>query len=283
MVKGRVDQEATALRVVLNQINDDGQVPKSEGEWKSDGVLKRYRQLWSQLHILEGVLYRVRKDVGDTEESVLVVPASCREDILRMSHDDPCSGHMGISRTLQRIKNKYYWPGWSQDVEKWVQACDKCSQRKMAVTATRAPLQNIEVSRPMQLWEIDILGPLPMTRNSNRYILVMTDNFTKWVKAVPIPDQRAETVARSFLKEVISNHGVPEYILSDQGRNFESDVMRKVLDMMGAKKIRTSAYHPQCDGQVERWNRTVCDILAAYVNEHHTDWEDYLPLAVLAY
>ena len=130
---------------------------------------------------------------------------------------------------------------------------------------------------------MDVLGPLPMTARGNQYILVMSDHFTKWVEAVPMPNQRAETVAKAFVDEVVTRHGVPTKLLTDQGRNFEADRMKQVLSLLGVQKLRTSPYLPQTDGQVERMNRTLKGILMAYVNKDQNDWDDHLPLALFAY
>ena len=132
-------------------------------------------------------------------------------------------------------------------------------------------MQSIKVGHPMELWAMDIVGTLPVTAQGNQYILVMSDHYTKWVDATPIPNQRAETVAQEFVKEVISQHGVLEKILTNQGRNFESDLMKKVFEVMGIEKLRTSAYHPQTDGQVERFNRTLKALLTSFVNDRHND------------
>ncbi|CAB3992476.1 Retrovirus-related Pol poly from transposon [Paramuricea clavata] len=111
----------------------------------------------------------------------------------------------------------------------------------------------------------------------------MSDHFSKWLEAVPLPNQRAEKVARAFVDEVIARHGVPTKLITDQGRNFEADFMKKVFEILGVKKLRTSPYHHQTDGQVERLNRTLKGILTAYVNQDHNDWDIHLPLALFAY
>ena len=108
----------------------------------------------------------------------------------------------------------------------------------------------------------------------------MSDHFTKWVEAIPMMNQRADTVARAFVHEVVARHGVPDKILTDQGRNFESDLVRNVLQLFGVKKLRTSPYHPQTDGQVERFNRTLKGMLTTYVNEDYNDWDLHLQLAL---
>ena len=130
---------------------------------------------------------------------------------------------------------------------------------------------------------MNIVGPLPVTARNNQYILVMSDNFTKWVEAIPMPNQRADTVARAFVEEVLALHGVPNKIQTDQGPNFESDLMRNVLQLFGVQKLRTSPYHPQTDGQIERFNRTLKGMLTTYVNDDHNDWDLHLQLALFAY
>ena len=141
------------------------------------------------------------------------------------------------------------------EVQLWIAECEKCNRRKTPVPSQKEPMQSIEVGQPMELWAMDVLGPLPMTARGNQYILVMSDHFTKWVEAVPMLNQRAETVAKAFVNEVVTRHGVPSKLLNDQGRNFEADLMKQVLSLLGVRKLRTSPYHPQTDGKVERMNR----------------------------
>ncbi|CAB3990520.1 Retrovirus-related Pol poly from transposon [Paramuricea clavata] len=206
-----------------------------------------------------------------------------RADLLRLSHNDPSSGHMGINRCVERLQPWYYWPGMTSEVHLWVAECDVCNQRKSSSASHRSPMENIRVSQPMELWAMDILGPLPITAQGHQYVLVMSDHFTKWVEAVPMADQKAETVARAFIDNVVSRHGVPVKLLTDQGRNFESELMKEVFKLLGVHKLRTSPYYPQTDGQVERFNRTLKAIISSYVNGHHNDWDLHLPLALFAY
>ena len=130
---------------------------------------------------------------------------------------------------------------------------------------------------------MDMMGPLPVTARGNQYVLVMSDHFTKWVEAVPMANQCTDTVARAFVDQVITRHGIPDRILTDQRRNFESDLMKRVMQLLGVKKVRTSPYHPQTDGQVERFNRTLKGILTSYVNDDHNYWDIHLQLALFAY
>ncbi|KYN28018.1 Pol polyprotein, partial [Trachymyrmex cornetzi] len=106
---------------------------------------------------------------------------------------------------------------------------------------------------------LDVLGPLPITSAGNRYLLVAVDCFTKWVEAFPLKNVRSKTIAETFLNQVISRHGVPLEVHTDQGRNFESRIFRELSRLLGIKKTRTTALHPQSDGQVERQHQTILD------------------------
>jgi transposase InsO family protein len=130
---------------------------------------------------------------------------------------------------------------------------------------------------------MDVIGPLPETRKKNRYIITFTDHFSKWVEAEAIPDQTAETVARVILEQIICRHGAPERFLSDQGRNFSSKMIEALLEGMKVKAIYTAVYHPKANGITERFNKTLVDILAHYVNEEHKDWDEYLEMSLFAY
>jgi len=109
----------------------------------------------------------------------------------------------------------------------------------------------------MERLALDVLGPLPLTEDGNKYILIVADYFTKWVEAYPLPNQEAPTVAEVLVKEYVCRFGVPLLLHSDQGRNFESAVFQGMCQLLGIQKTRTTPYHPQSDGMVERFNRTL--------------------------
>ena len=127
------------------------------------------------------------------------------------------------------------------------------------------------------------MGPLPETARGNRHLLVVMDHFTKWCEVFPTKDQKAYTVAQILVSRIFSRFGPPHVIHSDHGRNFQSNLMQEVCQLMGIHKSRTTVYHPQCDGLVERQNRTLQNILAAYVSDHQDDWDQWVSLAAYAY
>ena len=139
---------------------------------------------------------------------------------------------------------------------------------------------NMPVGRPWEMIAVDILQ-VPVSSNNNRYLLVIQDYFTKWVEAIPLPDQTAKRIT-SELVHVFAKYGLPTTLHSDQGRNFESSILHQTLEAFGIKKSRTTAYHPEGDGMVERFNRTLLQLLRTYT-EKQEEWERYLPFVLFAY
>ena len=135
----------------------------------------------------------------------------------------------------------------------------------------------------MQRIATDILGELPETENGNKYILVVSDYFTKWTEAFAMANMEAGTVARIIVEEVVTRFGVPHVIHSDQGRQYESRLFQEMCQMLGTTKTRTTPYHPKSDGMVERFNQTLETMLSAYVSDNHKDWDRQLPYVMMAY
>jgi len=124
----------------------------------------------------------------------------------------------------------------------------------------------------MQIVAIDLLGPLPESDNGNQYILVVADYFTRYMEAFPLPNQETTTVARKLVDEIFLRFSTPKQLHSDQGRQFEGQLIAEVCKLLN---IRTTPYHPQCDGLVERFNRTLLKMLATCAKDHPFDWESY--------
>ena len=243
------------------------------------------RSLWSQrgmLVIVEDILYRNWRDAnGSTLQAI--VPMSERRNVLQYCHDHKTAGHLGVTKTLSKIRQSYYWPGLQRDVRQYIAGCDTCTRRKCPTKTNRAPMQIVRSGLPMERIALDILGELPITDNGNRYILVISDYFTKWTEAFPMPNMEAKTVVDILTREVIARFGVPSIIHSDQGRQFESQIFSEMCAVLQIHKTRTTPYHPQSDGMVERFNKTLATMLSAYVNEHHSDWDEHLPFVLMAY
>ena len=259
----RAQHEDPVISIVLQTRLNTTKREEPPSDWTDNRELRRYRQVWKQLEVVDGVLHRRVAASGRKDGLVLVVPRQMRADLLRLSHNDPSSGHMGINRCPERLHPWYYWPGMASEVHLWVAECAVYNQQRSSPASSRAPMNSITVSQPMELWAMDIVGPLPVTAQGHQYILVMSDHFTKWVEAVPLANQNTETLARAFVENVVARHGVPVKLLTDQGSNLESELIKEVFRILDVHKLRTSAYHPQTDGQVERFNRTLKTIISS--------------------
>ncbi len=169
------------------------------------------------------------------------------------------------------------------DVKLRCQSCEDCARRKMTTPKYKAPLKNVQVGSPMQVVAVDILGPLPKSSNGNQYILVAGDYFTRWMEAYAIPNQEADTVAQKLTEEMFLRFSPPEQLHSDQGRQFESILVAEICKVLGIKKTRTTPYHPQGGGMVERFNRTLISLLSTTIKDHHNEWEDRLRATCMVY
>ena len=238
--------------------------------------------LWDTLLILEGLLYRRWESPSQGEVFQLIAPAALRAEIFRQLHTVRQGGHFGIRRTVAVVRGRFFWPKMRSDVERWCRECQVCQRTKTRPTR-RGLLQQEPVGGRFERVAIDIMGELPLTENGNRYILVLSDYFTKWTQAFPIPNQTAATVADALVTNCFSLLGIPHWLHSDQGSNFESELFQELCKLLDIHKTRTLAYHPQSDGQVERFNRTCKQMIKAFVNENMTDWDDHLPLLMMAY
>ena len=241
-------------------------------------------QLWDQLIVRNGVLYRQHEgEHGPGSHLQLVVPRQAREEILQDIHGGVVAGHLGEKKTLSRLKERFYWLGQSEEVKRWCQNCPSCARKKTVAPKNRAPLQTMKANYPIQRVAVDIVGPFPETDRGNLYVLVAADYFTRWVEAYAIPNQEAATVASKLVDEMFCRFSIPEQLHSDQGRQFESSVMQEVGQILQIHKTRTTPYHPQSDGLVERFNRTLIDMLATTVGDHPREWERHLSKLCMAY
>ena len=256
----------------------------------SEAVLKSYNrltrrlfQLWDQLTIHSDKLYRLyQPNVQDTVIYQLLIPESKRKEVLTAMHTSSLGGHLGEDKTLVRVK-KYYWPGYYLDVCDWCKTCSNCAKTKTNSPRNRAPLQSIKVGSPLQTVAMDILGPFPESENKNSYILVVGDYFTRWMEAYAIPNQEAATVARVLTQEFFCRFSLPEQFHSDQGKQFESEIIAEVCELLGIAKTHTTPYHLQSNGLIERFNRTLLMMLRTAATENPFHWEEHLRPLCMAY
>ena len=217
---------------------------------------------------------------GDHGHSQLVIPTVYRNDILQTLHAEVAGGHLGQDKTLSRLKERFYWPGHWSDVHHWCNTCATCASRKTPSPKHKAELQPVKAGYPMQIVATDILGPLPITPNGNSYLFVASDYFTRWLEAYPIPNQEATTIANKLTEELFFRFSLPDQLHSDQGRQFESILISEVCRLLQIQKSRTTAYHPQGDGLIEQFNRTLLDMLSTTIKDYPGSWENHVRRAV---
>lgn len=219
----------------------------------------------------------------DQTTDQIVLPEDLRQTAFEAHHSHTTASHSGVKKTLSALQSRYYWPGLTSAVHRLVARCHVCGSKKTWGKKCRSPLKQYVVGAPMERIAIDILGPLPETARKNKFILVVSDYFTKWTESYPLPNQEATTVAEKLVNEFICRFGVPRELHSDQGRNFESKVFAEICKLLDIEKTRTTPLHPQSDGQVERFNRTVVEMLRGKIKEDQKDWDLQLPACMMAY
>ena len=203
--------------------------------------------------------------------------------VLHQLHDLRVVGHLGIARTIARVKTRFYWPGLSLDVARWCQKCATCAGRKGKPTPQKSPLTQLPTGAPFDRIAMDILDTHRTTSKKHRYVLVISDYFSKYTDAFPLRRHTAKAVANVLVNRWIVYHGTPKVVHSDQGTEFESSLLRHTIRLLGVRKTRTAPYRPQSDGMVERFNRTLLNMLSAFVSEKVNDWDEHLPYVMMAY
>ncbi|KAK4469996.1 hypothetical protein MN116_000019 [Schistosoma mekongi] len=233
---------------------------------------------WEHLRLCNDVLYLMEP----SKPPRLIVPRAKTSYVITRMHEQ--LGHAGTRKTEAAIRTRFWWPLIHRDVEEFCKSCDTCARVKSPSKHSRAKLIPMVTTAPYQRAGVDVMGPFPTSQHGNRYILVMVDYFTKWFEAVPIPQQDAATIAKVFINTWIARYGAPTALHSDQGPAFESYLIANVCSFFGIRKTRTTAYHPQGNGLVERTNRTLKMLLRSFVHQAPAaNWDDLLPQCLLAY
>ena len=207
-----------------------------------------------------------------------------RTRIMRECHDSSLGGHLGKEKTIDQIKRRFYWPGMDAMIQKYVTSCDACQRNKPSQQSPMGLLRPLPIpERPWQQVSMDLITALPKSKSGNDAIVVFVDKLTKMVHYVATTTSvTAPQLATIFMREVVRLHGVPESILSDRDPRFTAHFWRAFWSQLGTTLTMSTAYHPQTDGQTERANRTLEEMLRARINFQQTDWDEHLATAELA-
>ena len=261
-------------------------------EWKMNGslvdvtygtkVLKKYYKQLNRLIVKEGILYRLfYNDVGQVQYEQYCLPKHLWKEVLYRLHNSRTAGHNGINRIIQEFRQRFYFPGFTEQLLDLVKNCLTCLQLRKAnekhLRPSLQPLSSLQ-SYPGDMLQIDLVG----TFNSPvyKYVLSGIDVFSKFLFAVPLTNASADTVARELVKIFFNHSYIPETILSDLGTTFTSSLLHELTELLEIKLKHATLKHPQTIGVVERSHAALKRILKINTNSQWNDWHKYVSLAV---
>ncbi|CAI5665465.1 unnamed protein product [Oreochromis niloticus] len=256
------------------------QKPSRSERISGGGHVRLLLKEWRRLVVRDGILYRCIQDSQRGVVEQLVLPEDLRISVKTALHDD--SGHLGFERTLHMIRERFYWPRMFQEIKAWCEQCERCCLRKTPTAGVRAPLVSIHSSAPLELVCVDFLT-LEKSKGGIENVLVVTDHFSRYAQAYPTKDQRASTVAKVLYRNFFCRFGFPAKLHADQGRNFESAVVKELCKCTGITKTHTTPYHPQGNGTTERFNRTLMNMLGTLEPHLKPRWHEYVDAMTHAY
>ena len=229
----------------------------------------------------QGVLCRT--DPRERNLVQVVLPTSLQPRALRLAHYSPLAGHPGQSRMHARLRRSFWWPHMAADVTTTVRNCTACAKNRLRLMKKTGLLKLFPALKPLDSVAIDQLGPLPEGTGGSQFLLCIVDRFTKLTQVVPLKTATAYTVAAAFVEHWVYKYGPPQTLVSDNGPQFSARFFQRVCRIIGVNNAFTTAYHPQANGQVERFNRSMAAMLRCYVEDHPSDWPKYVNALCYAY
>ena len=263
------------INKVINYVRN-GTRPSRKDRKGEEVEVKKLMFEWSKLFLnKKGVLCRRTQ-----HRSQVVVPFALRDLVYRELHTN--MGHIGADKVVQLARERFFWPYMAKDIEHFVmKKCTCLIQRKPNVT-TKAPMQSITSSAPLEILSLDFVH-LETSSGGYQYILTVVDHFTRYVQAYATKNRSAKTAANVLYNEYIPRFGIPESILHDQGKEFENNLFKELNQLCGINNLRTTPYHPMCNGQCERMNATILSMLRTLEESQKSRWKDHLNKVVHAY
>ncbi len=213
----------------------------------------------------------------------LVVPAALRAKVLHIYHYSRLAGHPGGKKMIGMIRRHFYWPSLAVDCYAVVRKCPSCAKNRLKLRRNTSKLSLFPPKGPLESVSIDIFGELHRTARGNQYLLMVTDRFSKLTKSIPLKGVSAAEVATAFVNEWVFNFGPPTSLLADNGKCFTSRFFQSICKILNIRNQFTTTYHPQANGQVERFNRTLKSSIKAYLEDHPNDWDLFTGALTFAY
>ncbi|RXN37825.1 gag-pol fusion [Labeo rohita] len=243
---------------------------KEEEAEKKEGMVKK-----------DGLLHYIcrRRRRGEHFAKVVTSPEEAN-DVFVSLHASDQGGHCGMEKTRDAISSRFYWPGMEEDIRKWIAQCPECQARRSTLKEKKAYIP-IEITEPLELVGMDLVGKLTPTKQGNQYICVMIDYFTKWTEAYPLKSKSANEVSDCIL-DFFYKFGAPKRILTDQGKKFVNKINFDLCESLGIKRSLCSPYHPQTNGLVEKMNGTIQRVLTKLVGSNAESWDTHLKATLFA-
>ena len=213
-----------------------------------------------------------------------VVPRTLRRFVLSVMHDSRWSGaHRGREKTYRAIQEKFFWEGMYRYVQLYVKTCQVCQCQKSSRIDNQAELGIIECYEPWELISIDIWGPVRPRAKGNRYLLTVVDAFSKFCRAIPLPNKEAKTIANALRQHVFSAYGVPWRIHSDKGAEFVNSVISELCNAYGVKRSSTTPYHPQGNSYAEQVHQFYWNAVSSFIRAEQNVWDELIVELMIVY
>ena len=208
-----------------------------------------------------------------------------KEGVLQQAHNEPLSGHVGFTKTYQKLRELFHWKGMKRDAHRYIMGCLACQSRKPSEPTGHGLMKHLPIpEQPFDIVDIDFLGPFPETVNKNTYVLIAIDRLTGFPIAIPTKDATAKSAADAVYTGVICEFGVPRVIHSDKGTHFIGNVFKRLCDRMNVWQEYTTTKHPQANALPERFNRFLNKCLSIFSDEGtQKDWDQWLQLILFVY
>src|SRR6266540_7166719 len=209
-----------------------------------------------------------------------IVPRSQYYPLMYTFHNDPTAGHLGYKKVLQKLLERYYWPDMAKDVKQYIAACYQCQMKKPMQKINE--LHPIPPSRLFDRWEVDVVGPLPITPKGNRYIIVAVEYLFKWQEAKAVSEANALIISNFLYQNIICRFECFTHLHTDRGTEFVNEVVEKLTERFRVKHHRSIPYRPQANGLVKRFNKSLCDSLVKLAEES-AEWNKLVEPALYAH
>ena len=265
-------KDVTLSSLFQNMVSEDEISSVPFCYYKKNGVLMRK---WRPPDVPSDAEWAVKHQV--------VLPKSYRNGVLSMAHETPLAGHLGVSKTYNKILNHFFWPLIKTDVSNFCRSCHTCQMvGKPNQKIPRAPLHPIPAfEEPFSRVIIDCVGPLPKTKSGNEFLLTIMCASTRFPEAIPLRNIKAKTIVRALIK-FFTLVGLPKSIQSDQGSNFMSGLFQQVMSELNIEQYKSSAYHPESQGALERFHQTLKNMIRTYCFQTEKHWDEGIHLLLFA-